>query len=206
MEVVEKHPRAIRWFHWIHFPLLLLMIWSGVLIYWANDAYIKIPPTLADRLNISGRLAEGMGWHFFLIWLFALNGILYVLYLLFSGEWKTLIPKKRDFKNALLVALHDFKIIKSAPAQDGKFNSAQKVAYTTIILMGGGALLTGFAIFKPVQAGLLTELLGGYEAARLEHFLLTIGFVFFFLIHIAQVAKAGWNNFRAMVAGYEIKK
>ena len=34
-----KHPRAIRWFHWINVPLLGAMIWSGWLIYWANDVY-----------------------------------------------------------------------------------------------------------------------------------------------------------------------
>ena len=40
--------------------------------------------------------------------------------------------------------------------------------------------------------------------ARWEHFLLVIGYVLFFIVHIAQVIRAGWNNFRAMVAGYEL--
>jgi hypothetical protein len=40
--------------------------------------------------------------------------------------------------------------------------------------------------------------------ARLEHFALTIGYVLFFVIHIAQVIRAGWNNFRAMVIGVEV--
>ena len=35
----HKHPLTIRWFHWINFPVLFLMIWSGLLIYWANDVY-----------------------------------------------------------------------------------------------------------------------------------------------------------------------
>ena len=35
----KKHPLAIRWFHWINFPALTVMIWSGMLIYWANDVY-----------------------------------------------------------------------------------------------------------------------------------------------------------------------
>jgi thiosulfate reductase cytochrome b subunit len=60
------------------------------------------------------------------------------------------------------------------------------------------------AIYKPVQLGWLTTILGGYELARFEHFLLTIGYVLFFLIHIAQVIKTGWNNFRAMVTGFEV--
>jgi len=40
-------------------------------------------------------------------------------------------------------------------------------------------------------------------AARFEDFLLALGYVLFFLIHIAQVTRAGWN-FRAIVIGYEL--
>jgi hypothetical protein len=32
----KKHPLAIRWMHWINFPVLATMIWSGLLIYWAT--------------------------------------------------------------------------------------------------------------------------------------------------------------------------
>jgi len=35
----EKHKFATRWFHWINFPILSAMIFSGLLIYWANDIY-----------------------------------------------------------------------------------------------------------------------------------------------------------------------
>lgn len=72
--------------------------------------------------------------------------------------------------------------------------------------MGFGSLLTGLAIYKPVQFKIITWLCGGYEFARAEHFILTIGYVLFFLIHIAQVIKTGWNNFQAMITGFEIFK
>jgi thiosulfate reductase cytochrome b subunit len=70
--------------------------------------------------------------------------------------------------------------------------------------MGFGSLITGLSIWRPVQFGWLTWLLGGYQAARVEHFLLTIGYVMFFVVHIAQVIRAGWNNLRSMITGYEI--
>jgi thiosulfate reductase cytochrome b subunit len=85
-----------------------------------------------------------------------------------------------------------------------KFNGAQQIAYTSVILMGAGSLLTGLAIYKPVQFAWLTSLLGGYEWARFIHFWLTVGYVMFFIVHLVQVIKAGWNNFRTMVTGYEI--
>lgn len=191
--------------HWINFPLLALMIWSGILIYWADDAFIPIPDPLARALGINHHLAEGMGWHFFLMWPFAVNGMAHALALGSSGEWRELWPARDDFRDAVLVTLHDLHLRREAPPLRGKYNAAQRIAYTGVNLMGLGSLLTGLAIYKPVQAGWLTALLGGYEAARLEHFVLMCGFVTFFVIHVAQVARAGWNCFRAMVAGYEIK-
>lgn len=72
--------------------------------------------------------------------------------------------------------------------------------------MGAMMLLTGLAIYKPTQLHLLTSSLGGYEMARWLHFWTTMGFLGFFAVHIVQVVLAGWNNFRAMVSGYEIQR
>lgn len=213
MRIEKKHPRAIRWFHWINVPLLSLMIWSGLLIYWANDVYeIRVgrltlvkffPAWFYDALDIPHRLAEGMAWHFAVMWFFAINGLSYVAYTIFSGEWRYLVPNRRSFREALQVALHDLRLSRRAPPPR-KFNGAQQIAYTSVILMGAGSLATGLAIYKPIQFAWLTGLLGGYEWARKEHFALTIGYVLFFVIHITQVIRAGWNNFRAMVTGYEL--
>ena len=211
--IVKKHPLAIRWFHWLNFPLLSVMIWSGLLIYWANDVYrigigrftlfAFFPESFYSRFNIDHRLAEGMGWHFTFMWLFAINGFLYVTYTTLSGEWRHLIPNRNSFREAWQVVLHDLHLSKTHPPRR-KFNGAQQFAYTGIVLMGLGSLLTGLAIYKPTQLAWLTNVLGGYEWARWEHFCLTIGYVVFFLIHITQVVRAGWNNFRAMVIGYEV--
>lgn len=213
-KIIHKHKLPTRWMHWINFPLLTIMIWSGILIYWANDVYsIKVgntiifkffPESFYKALNIPYRLADGMAFHFSFMWLFMINGLLYVLYTGFSGEWRYLIPDKKSWKEAWLVVLHDLGIRKQAPPQL-KYNAAQRISYTIIIIMGFGSMISGFAIYKPVQLQWVTMLCGGYESARIIHFILTILFVLFFLVHIIQVIKAGWNNFRAMVAGFEIK-
>ena len=70
--------------------------------------------------------------------------------------------------------------------------------------MGGLAVLSGLALFKPVQTSPIAQLLGGYSFARIIHFALMMSFIGFFFIHVGQVVKAGWNNFRAMVTGYEL--
>jgi thiosulfate reductase cytochrome b subunit len=209
----KKHPLAIRWFHWVNFPFLFLMLWSGLLIYWANAVYrlglgrytlfTFFPERTFAALGIPYRLAEGMSLHFFFMWFFAINGFLYVLYTVLSGEWRYLVPNRRSFREAIQVVLHDLHLSKIEPPPR-KFNGAQQIAYTTVILMGAGSLVTGLAIYKPVQLAWLTALLGGYPRARWEHFWLAGGYVLFFVIHLVQVARAGWNNFRAMVTGYQI--
>jgi thiosulfate reductase cytochrome b subunit len=212
-KLVPKHPLAIRWMHWINFPILTVMIWSGLLIYWANDVYkVRLghnilfsffPDSFYKQLNISSRLAEGMAFHFVFMWVFFLNGLVYVTYTLLSGEWRYLVPNRHSFKEALLVTLHDLHLRKTAPPQQ-KYNGAQKIAYTAIVVMGLGSVLTGLAIYKPVQFHWLTALFGGYGPARVIHFILTLGYCIFFVIHVVQVIFAGWNNFRAMVAGFDI--
>lgn len=209
----RKHPLAIRWLHWINFPLLGMMIWSGLLIYWANAVYGLwifnyevihfFPQWFYDFFGIPRRLAEGLRLHFFFMWLFAANGLIYVVYLALSGEWRAILPVPGSIKRALRVALHDAKIVKAKPPQ-GKYNDAQRIAYTAVILMGAGSVLTGLAIYKPLQLNWLAWLMGGYQWARWMHFWLTILFVLFFFVHIVQVMIAGWSNFRSMVTGYDI--
>lgn len=201
MKVHYKHPKMIRWNHWINFPLLTLMIWSGLRIYWANEAYI-FPKFLYAPLSLPYHLSDGMAVHFFVMWLFALNGILYVGYLLFSGAWRELWPEQKSFRESIDVTLAELGL-REFPAQ-GKFNAAQRIVYTSVIVMGLGSLLTGLAIYKPVQLGWLARGLGGYRAARLEHYVLTMMYVAFFFVHVGQVVRAGWNNLRSMVSGYEI--
>ena len=212
-QIREKHSLIMRWTHWVNFPVLTLMIWSGLLIYWANDAYgINIlgntifqffPQWFYNFLNLKQRLAEGMAFHFFFMWFFFINGFLYIVYTIFSGAWRSLVPKKNSFSEALQVLLHDLHIRKTIPPQQ-KYNAAQRIAYTMIIVMGFGSVFTGLAIYKPVQFSWICWLCGGYHIARIIHFGLTIGYIIFFVIHVVQVILAGWNNFRSVVAGFEV--
>ncbi len=209
--------------HWINFPVLFLMILSGIRIYWntTDNAHLHphavyrigfgshtwmqlFPESVWKALNIPWHVTQGLGDHFFFMWIFAANGVAYVLYMLISGEWRFLLPRRESFVEAAQVILVTLGLRKQRPSQK-KYNGAQRIAYTTVIAMGAGSLLTGLAIYKPTQLHLLTTALGGYEWARWEHFWLTMGFCLFFLVHVAQVAFAGWNNFRSMVSGYEIK-
>jgi thiosulfate reductase cytochrome b subunit len=222
VELEVKHRFATRWYHWVNFPLLAAMIFSGLMIYWANDppgyrigiGSFTLFHFFPDRFyqltgiaddNGASPLALGMALHFVLAWLFALNGIAYVIYTVASGEWRELVPERKSFREAAQVTLHDMGFKVPMPPQ-GRYNAAQRISYTAIVVMGGLSLITGLAIYKPAQLHWLTAAVGGYEWARFEHFWLTMGYVAFFVIHIAQVIRAGWANFRSMVTGYDLVK
>lgn len=224
LRLERKHPLAIRWMHWINFPVLLIMILSGIRIYWntTDNAHLHphavyrigigsftlvrlFPPSVWKTLDIPWHVTQGLGDHFFFMWIFAINGAAYVLFLALSGEWRFIVPNRGSLKEAAVgVAFAFFHLRRKLPTQR-KYNGAQRIAYTIVIAMGAGSLITGLAIYKPTQAHYLTTLVGGYEWARWEHFWLTMGFCAFLLVHLLQVALAGWNNFRSMVSGFEIR-
>jgi len=192
-----------------------VMIWSGLRIYWAFDVSrvpsirfgqdTFFPDGFYEALQLNSKLARGMAFHFSFGWLFLLNGLAYVVYLAVSREWKHLVPSFADLKKVPATLLHDIGIRKDAPEQ-GQYNVMQQLAYSTVILLGFVALATGFAIYKPVQLGWLTAIFGGYKSARLIHFIVTMSFVAFFMLHILQVVRAGFGNFWSMVTGYELEQ
>jgi thiosulfate reductase cytochrome b subunit len=189
------------------------MIVSGLLIYWAYDPYRIglgdmtlfhfFPNWFYDATHIDHKLGYGMALHFLFAWIFAVNGVAYVIYTIVSGEWRELLPERKSFAEAVQVAKHDMGLKVALPPQ-GRYNAAQRITYSGIVLMGGLSLLTGLAIYKPAQLNWLTAAVGGYQWARWEHFWLTMGYLGFFAIHIAQVIRAGWANFRSMVCGYDV--
>jgi thiosulfate reductase cytochrome b subunit len=120
-----------------------------------------------------------------------------------SRTWSHVLPRRHAVRDALHVVLHDMHVRRHAPDTTG-YNAAQRITYTAVLLMGLGEIVSGLAIYKSAQFGLLTFLLGGYRAARAIHFAIAVGFVLFFVVHIAQVARAGWQNLRAMIVGFAV--
>ena len=211
--LVRKHPRIIRYIHWANVPVLTVMVYSGLRIYWANDIYrigwgewtlLKFfPEWFYKALVLDHQLSQGMAWHFAFAWAFTGLGIAYVAAVAFTGEWRNLLPNRASVGEAIGVVLHDLHLT-NTPPPPRKFNGAQRFAYTGVVVMGTLMVVTGLAMLKPVQLAWLTALCGGYEAARLIHFVVTMAFLGFVAVHLGQVFKAGWNNLRAMIMGSEI--
>jgi len=83
------------------------------------------------------------------------------------------------------------------------YNPLQKHAYTSAIGLGVLSVLTGFAVWKPVQSSWLAWMMGGFHLARLWHFLIMWAILAFVFGHLVMVVLHGWNNFVSMLSGWK---
>jgi thiosulfate reductase cytochrome b subunit len=176
------HPAFVRVTHWINAFAMICMIMSGWQIYNASPIFAFTFPRWA---TLGGWLAGALAWHFAVLWLLVGNGLAYVVYGFASGHFRRdflpLTPASvwRDLKAALSFRLAH---------QPGVYNAVQRLLYIGVILLGVGVVLSGLAIWKPVQLQFLTGLLGGYDNARIVHFVMMAGIAGFVLVHLALVA------------------
>ncbi len=179
---VKVHPLVVRVTHWINAFAILIMAASGWRIYNASPLFgFRFP----NDLTLGGWLAGALQWHFAALWLLVLNGIVYVGYGIFSGHFRRkLFPlAPRAVLSDMLAALRG----KLAHDDLAVYNAAQRAAYLAIILCLAVLVLSGLAIWKPVQLQELAALMGGYEGARLVHFFAMALMVFIALVHIVMV-------------------
>ena len=65
------------------------------------------------------------------------------------------------------------------------YNAVQKILYLGIILIGILIVISGLALWKPVQFSELASMFGNFQTIRLVHFLCMSAIVGFLLVHVA---------------------
>lgn len=178
------HPLAVRLCHWINALAVLVMVASGWRIYNASPIFEAIH--FPAGLTLGGWLGGALQWHFAAMWVFVLNGLAYLAYGLASGHFRRkLLPVTPGAVFADIAAA-----LRGRLAHDdlSVYNAAQRAAYLALILALVVLFLSGFAIWKPVQLQGLAALLGGYEGARIVHFVAMATVVGIVAIHVVMVA------------------
>ncbi|WP_213715343.1 cytochrome b/b6 domain-containing protein [Cedecea lapagei] len=177
------HPLWLRLCHWLNALAILIMVTSGWRIYNASPLFHF---QFANELTLGGWLGGALQWHFAGMWLFAVNGVIYLLCNLFSARFKQkywpLSP--REFFQDAFAALRG----KLAHADLSHYNMVQKAAYLFVIADCLLLVISGLVVWKSVQFALLRELLGGYDTARFIHFYAMSALVGFVVIHLLMVA------------------
>ncbi|WP_419728572.1 cytochrome b/b6 domain-containing protein [Lichenicola sp.] len=166
--------------HWTNAAAMLIMITSGWGIY--DDDVVIRGLHIPHALRLGDWAAPSLNWHFAGMWLLVLNGLAYLGYGLVTGRLRErLLPIR--FSD-LVATVRDTLHLRISHEDLTTYNAVQKVLYVVVILAAASQVVTGLAIWKPVQFSGLVSLLGGFQGARLIHFLGMSVIVGFLLVHI----------------------
>jgi Ni/Fe-hydrogenase b-type cytochrome subunit len=154
-------------------------------------------------------LAGARRWHFFFGWLFAINGLLYVVYNIAVGHMRKFFFMPSDAGQVPAMMAYYLHLRKDSP-QQGDYNPLQKMAYTGVfIVLTPLILLSGMAMAPQLDVAFnwLPALFGGRQSARSIHFLLAFAFLSFAFGHVVMVLTQGFfNNMRSMISGWYKEK
>lgn len=189
-----QHPLYVRLTHWVNALAMLVMIGSGWQIYNASPLFAF---TFPEGLTIGRWLGGALLWHFAAMWVLVANGLVYLLLTVASGRFsRVLLPIRprevaRDLRAALAGRLDH---------QQSSYNTLQKLFYVGVLLSGVAVVLSGLAMWKPVQLRPLAMLIGGYEGARIVHFFAMSAIVLFLVVHVVMALLVP-RSLRAMTVG-----
>jgi thiosulfate reductase cytochrome b subunit len=189
------HSLGTRLFHWINAVAMIAMIGSGWQIH---NAYPILPFTFPSWITLGGWLGGGILWHLAAMWVLMANFALWLLHGLVTGRFRRkLLPVT---PGGLIADIRAALSGKLAHADLSNYNHVQKLLYIGVFGLMLLAVLSGFAIWKPVQLQWLTGLMGGFQGARIVHFLAMTGIVGFLAVHVAMALLVP-KTVRAMITG-----
>jgi len=177
------HPWWLRVCHWVNAASIIIMTMSGWRIYNASPLFdFRFP----GEVTIGGWLGGALQWHFAAMWIFALNGVIYLMLNMLTGRLR-----KKFFPLCLRELIKDaFNALtgKLAHADLRQYNQVQRAAYLFVMFDCALLALSGLVLWKSVQLPVLRELMGGYDAVRYIHFFAMSALTGFVAVHLLMVA------------------
>jgi thiosulfate reductase cytochrome b subunit len=196
MPARRLHPLPLRIMHWINAVAIFIMIGSGWKIY--NDdilfSFLRFPDSI-----VIGKWAQyGLQWHFFGMWILVLNGIAYLSYGIFTGRFRQkLFPIS---PREVFVTAGEALRFRLRHDDLTHYNAVQKVLYLGVMIVGVLIVISGLALWKPVQFSELASLFGSFQNIRLVHFLCMTAIVAFITVHV-MLALLVPKSLVAMITG-----
>jgi thiosulfate reductase cytochrome b subunit len=176
----KPQPLLIRITHWLCVPVIVVMAMSGLEILRAYPyfgpvhapwSWVPLSGWEAPSWSRAGHwLAGARQLHLALAWLLVANALVYVGYLVASGEWRR------------------------------RYVGRRRIPYALGLGLGVLEVLSGLALWKPVQLHRLTAVLGGYDSARAIHHLAMLGLGVLVLAHVIASA-VRWRTIPQMITG-----
>ena len=208
--IVTRHHWVVRITHWVNALALTIMVASGLRIFNAYPAFARKGETFCcypfehvavpSALTFGGWLAGARNWHFAMMWVLVLNGLVYLGFIYLHGEWRDLVPRRGMVRDVVQMLRFYLFLRRDHPVQ-GKHNALQRGTYFALPIVGAMAVVTGVAIWKPVQLAWLSGLLGGYVWARYWHFLAMLLLVVLSVVHVFMIFAVDPYSMRSMITG-----
>jgi sulfoxide reductase catalytic subunit YedY len=237
-------PLWVRLTHWFNFLFLTLLVRSGIEIlaahpklYWSDhslptQAWLRFTrkPMPADRLwcstdeevecpswlGLPGGHNLGLGryWHFATALGWLVTGVLYVVLMFATPQWRRLVPTSWEvipeaWRSFLMYATFHLPDPPGAYNYDPglPFNALQQISYFGVVfLLTPLMIATGLALSPAIAARFpwYIRLFGGRQSARSLHFLGLVGFLGFLAVHLLMVVVHGFpTEMGKMVLGEE---
>lgn len=206
----SRHHIVVRVTHWVNALALFIMVGSGLRIFNSYPAFARKGESfccypfaghkIPAWLTFGGWLAGARRWHFAGMWLLVANGLVYLAFVYLHGEWRDLVPRRGAGRDALEMVKFYLALRNDHPRQ-GKHNALQRTAYFAMPYVGIAAVVSGLAVWKPVQLAPLTHLLGGFVWARYWHFLAMLALVALSAGHVFMVFAVDPYALRSIITG-----
>jgi thiosulfate reductase cytochrome b subunit len=217
------HSYNVRICHWINLVSCVYLLWSGVHIfldfpelYWGHTGYRGYPAAFRledwglswEEAGALGDRRWGRNYHFTAAWVFLINGLVYVVWNLYSSHFRNRMWPARHERTVAHVRaeLRDHLRWRSRKhTANGSYGTLQKTSYFILIfvfvplmILTGIAQSPGFTAAMPA----LLDMFGGRQTARTLHTIGTVALVLFVLVHVLEVAAAGFFvKVRSMITG-----
>jgi Ni/Fe-hydrogenase b-type cytochrome subunit len=208
--VALRHHWIVRVTHWVAVVAILIMAGSGMRIFNAYPAFHRKGDTfccypfeghpIPAWLTFGGWLGGARNWHFAMMWVLLVNGLIYLAFVYLHGEWRDIVPRHGDLRDSWQM-VRFYLFLRARHPHQGKHNALQKSAYFSMPWIGAFIIVTGIAIWKPVQLAPLTMLFGGYVWARYWHFLGMVALLAVATVHVFMVFAVDPYSLPSMITG-----
>lgn len=210
-QLVKRNHWIIRLTHWVNAIALVVMTGSGLRIFNAHPAFARpgegfvLNPweghPVPAWLTFGSWLGGARHWHFAMMWVLVFNGVVYLTFLALHGEWRDIVPRRGDIRDAIEMVKFYLFVRREHPKQ-AKHNALQKGAYFAMPLLGVVIVMSGLAIWKPVSLGFITAVFVNYKWARFIHFAAMGVLILLSLVHVFMVFAVDPYSLRAIVTGW----
>lgn len=175
------HPLGIRIMHWVNALAMIIMIASGWEIY--NDEVILGWLHFPQWMTIGAGPEGAEQWHFAMMWVLMINGLCYLAYGVATGRFRRKLTPIRS--RDVIATVQDALRFRLGHDDITHYNAVQKLLYVGIIVVIIVQVLSGLAVWKPVQFSELAALFYSFQGSRNVHFIGMALICGFLLIHIA---------------------